>query len=56
MRDPNGFFLARRFPVRNKDIVFVANAASMDLQKVMTILLPFIGVGVTAVAVSNAAR
>ena len=56
MRDPNGFFMARRFPVRNKDIVFVANASSMDLQKVMTILLPFIGVGVTAVAVGSAAR
>lgn len=56
MRDPNGFFLARRFPVRNKDIVFVANAASMDLQKVMTILLPFLGVGVTTVAVGNAVR
>jgi polysaccharide export outer membrane protein len=56
MRDPNGFFLARRFPVRDKDIVFVANAASMDLQKVMTILLPFLGAGVTAVAVGNTVR
>lgn len=51
MRDPNGFFLARRFPVRNKDIVFVSNAPTMDLQKVMTILLPFLGVGATAVTV-----
>lgn len=56
MREPNGFFLARRFPVRNKDIVFVANASSMELQKVMTVLLPFLGAGVTAVAVTNTLR
>lgn len=56
LRDPNGFFMARRFPVRNKDIVFVSNASLMDLQKVMTILLPFLGVGATAVAVTAATR
>jgi polysaccharide export outer membrane protein len=55
MRDPNGFFLARRFPVRNKDIVFVSNASSMDLQKVMTILLPFLGAGASAAAVGAVA-
>jgi polysaccharide export outer membrane protein len=54
MRDANSFFLARRFPVRNKDIVFVANAPSMELQKVMTILLPFLGTAGSAVVVSNA--
>ncbi|MFZ5784774.1 MAG: polysaccharide biosynthesis/export family protein [Pseudomonadota bacterium] len=56
MRRPEGFFLARRFPVRNKDIVFVANASTLELQKVMTILLPFLGVGATAVTVGAATR
>lgn len=56
MRDPNGFFLARRLPVRNKDIVFVSNAGLLDLQKVMTILLPFLGTGATAVAVGASVR
>ena len=46
-----GFFIARRFPVRNKDIVYVSNAPSMEIQKVMTILLPFLGAGATAVTV-----
>lgn len=55
MRDPNGFFIAHRFPVRNKDIIFVADASSMSLRKVMTILLPFLGVGATAVAVGATA-
>lgn len=56
MRDPNGFFLARHFPVRNKDILYVSNAPSMDLQKTMNILLPFLGVGGTAVGVAAVTR
>lgn len=54
MRKPNGFFLARRFPVHNKDIVFISNAPTMDIQKVMTILLPFLGAGATAATVGVA--
>lgn len=51
LRDPVGFFIVRRFPMRNKDIVYVSNAPSMEIQKVMTILLPFLGAGATAVTV-----
>lgn len=54
LRDPVGFFLSRRFPVRNKDIVYVSNAPSLEIQKVMTILLPFLGAGATAVTVGAA--
>lgn len=56
LRDPKGFFLARRFPVRNKDILYVANAPTMEIQKTMSILLPFLGAGVTATAVSSMVR
>lgn len=56
MRDTNGFFLARRFPVRNKDIVYVSNAPLTDVQKVMSMLLPILGVGATAAVVANTAR
>lgn len=55
MRDPNGFFLARRFPVHNKDILYVSNAPTLEIQKTMTILLPFLGAGATAVTVGAAA-
>ncbi len=55
MRDPNSFFMARRFPIRNKDILFVSDAPSMELQKAMTVLLPFLGVGASAVAVGAVA-
>jgi polysaccharide export outer membrane protein len=53
MRDPNGFFLARRFPIRNKDIVYVSNAPLTDVQKVMAMLLPILGIGATAAVVAN---
>ena len=51
MRDPNSFFLARRFPIRNKDILFVSNAPAIEVQKVVSILLPFLGAGATVAAV-----
>lgn len=54
LRDPVGFFLARQFPVRNKDIVYVSNAPALEIQKVMTLLLPFLGTGATAVTVGAA--
>jgi polysaccharide export outer membrane protein len=56
MRDPNGFFMARRFPVRNKDILYVSNAPATELQKVMIVLLPFIGAGATAAVVAVSTR
>jgi len=56
MRDPNGFFLARRFPIRNKDILFVSNAPVADLQKVMNVVWPFVGAAATVVGVAAVAR
>ena len=53
MRDPNSFFLAHRFPIRNKDILFVSNAPLTDVQKVMAMLLPVLGAGATAAVVAN---
>jgi polysaccharide export outer membrane protein len=49
-RDPNSFFLARRFPMHNKDILFVSNAPAAELQKVMSIVWGFVGAGATIVA------
>ncbi len=33
LRDPSGFFLAQHFPLRDKDIVYVANARSVEVGK-----------------------
>lgn len=38
MRDPAALFLARRFPVRNKDILYVSNAPITDVQKVFNLI------------------
>jgi len=55
-REPGGFFLARRFPIHNKDILYVSNAPVAEFQKLMGLLLPFIGVGATVAAVYAATR
>lgn len=34
-RDPSAFFFAQRFPMRNKDAIYVANADSVELEKFM---------------------
>lgn len=33
LREPQGYFLATRFPMRDRDILFVSNAASVELTK-----------------------
>jgi polysaccharide export outer membrane protein len=38
MRNPGAFLLSRRFPVRNKDIVYVSNSPLNDVQKVFALV------------------
>jgi polysaccharide export outer membrane protein len=38
LRDPATFFAAQGFPMRNRDVMFVANAPAADLQKFLNIL------------------
>lgn len=40
LRDPNAFFLARRFRIQDKDILYVATAPLSDAQKIMSVLGP----------------
>ncbi len=49
-RDPGGYFLATRLQMRNDDIIFVANAQSVDVSKFLT----FVNL-VTSTAVGTAA-
>jgi polysaccharide export outer membrane protein len=35
LREPQGYFLASKFPMRNKDVVFVANARTVESTKFM---------------------
>ncbi|HQR04684.1 MAG: polysaccharide export protein [Proteobacteria bacterium] len=38
MKDPRTFLIAQNFPVRDKDVLYVANAPSAELQKFLSIL------------------
>lgn len=38
MKDPAAFLVAQNFPMRNKDVVYVTNAPSAELQKFLNIL------------------
>jgi polysaccharide export outer membrane protein len=43
LRDPAGFFLATKFQMRNKDVIYAANAISVDSTKFMNYLTTIIG-------------
>jgi len=36
--DPGGYFLAQNFEVRNKDVIYIANAASVEITKFLSFL------------------
>ena len=38
LNNPDGYFAAQRFVMRDDDIVFVSNAASTNLQKLLGII------------------
>jgi polysaccharide export outer membrane protein len=38
LREANSFFLARAFPVKDKDIVYIANSASDPVQKFLNLV------------------
>lgn len=38
LKDPRSFLVAQNFPMRNKDVVYVANAPGAELQKFLNIL------------------
>jgi polysaccharide export outer membrane protein len=44
MRDPQGIFLAQAFDMNNKDIVYVANTESVQLGKVLQLMLQAAGI------------
>jgi polysaccharide export outer membrane protein len=43
LHDPAGYFLATNFEMRNKDVIFVANAASVDITKALNFFRTVVG-------------
>lgn len=55
LRDAKSYFLAQRFPIEDKDIIYVANADLNELQKFFTLLNTLTGPIITGVVVKAAA-
>jgi polysaccharide export outer membrane protein len=49
MSDANACFLAQRFPVEDKDVIYVANARLNELQKLFTLLNTITGPVITCI-------
>ena len=51
LKDPRSFLVAQGFRMRNKDVVYVANAPAAELQKFLNILtaVVFTGTGLSAI-------
>jgi polysaccharide export outer membrane protein len=50
LKDAGTYFLARRFPVRNKDVIYVAASPSTELQKAMGLFNTLVAPAYTAAA------
>ena len=49
LRDPAGFFLATQVRMRNKDILYISNAQSVEIEKVLTYLRVIMATGRDAI-------
>jgi polysaccharide biosynthesis/export protein len=56
MRDANSLFVAQRFPIFNRDLIYVSNAPLTDIQKVMEIFNLAITPAASAASVYSAVR
>ena len=54
LRDAKSYFLAQRFPIEDKDIIYVANADLNELQKFFTLLNTLTGPVISGFVVKNA--
>ena len=55
MSNANAYFLAQRFPVEDKDVIYVANARLNELQKFFTLLNTITGPVITGIVVKGSA-
>jgi polysaccharide export outer membrane protein len=53
LSDAHSYFLAQRFPIEDKDVIYVANARLNELQKFFTLLNTITGPVITGIVVSG---
>jgi polysaccharide export outer membrane protein len=56
LKDAATYFLARRFPVRNKDVIYVASSPSTEWQKALSLFSTLTGPAYNAAAASTLLR
>jgi polysaccharide export outer membrane protein len=56
LSDAKAYFAAERFPVRDKDILYVANASATELEKFLQLVNGLTGPAVTGAVVKNATQ
>jgi polysaccharide export outer membrane protein len=56
MSDANAYFLAQRFPIEDKDVIYVANAKLNELQKFFTLLNTITGPVITGIVVKGSVK
>jgi polysaccharide export outer membrane protein len=54
LRDAKSYFLAQRFPIDDKDVIYVANADLNEIQKFFALLNTLTGPVITGVVIRNA--
>ena len=54
LKEAQNFFFAERFPVEDKDVIYVANAPLTELQKVFTLINTVTGPVISGVVLSRA--
>ncbi|KWV58677.1 sugar ABC transporter substrate-binding protein [Bradyrhizobium macuxiense] len=55
-RDPSGFFLASKFEMRDKDVLFAANAATVDTNKFLLFVQNVVGTANSTIVAANNAQ
>lgn len=53
LRDPAGYFLATKFEMRNKDVIYIANAQSVEVSKFLTYLRLIIATANDPITLAN---
>jgi polysaccharide export outer membrane protein len=53
LKEPVGFFAAQRFLMRDNDVLYVSNAASVELQKLLSVFTGSLGSASTAATLST---
>src|SRR5229473_4897555 len=55
LRDPAGYFLASKFEIRNKDVIYVSNASSVEVTKFLTYVRLIVGTATDPIVAAIAA-